>query len=580
MKKNVASKLIAGALASAMVLSMAACGDDSGNSGGSTSGPSSSTPSSPASSDNNNVDTPPEPSNELEVMHITVALPRDTGNEGVQNGTDETYQKLVESINEYTQMDIEWEWLESATYYDKLAARYAASNVPDVMVVGKDANFISAAQSGLFWDLTDYLDDYDNLKTIPEITRLTASYNGTVYGVPRSRTLARSGLGYRLDWLNNKGLKEPTTLEEFENMLEAFTTGDPDMNGQHDTVGLGLDQWTGAFDIMMLWFGVPDTWGIDANGDLIHYSQTPEYKTALDKFREWYSNGWINDGSNGIPDFMDETLTPGTARNNLLRTGLAGVGIQVLDDLRKVQTYYEEQGLYGQSAEASEAGGEPAFTLQSYVDTGLGGKTKANNGGMNNMIAISKNGNVKTEEQLKRVLQFLNDLNDGECINLIEYGWEGVTYELDADGYVTLWNGEDLTAHGVATVDYRNGFNQIIPYFTAEANARPVDRAPASTPITLLENKLYAEGIPLIVTNYGTGYDSPTLNGDSGQQDSEGNSIPMGTYLGNLLSNSMIQYIKGEITEAALNEALSTWKTAGGDKVTEEMNQLYHAAGN
>lgn len=564
MKKNVASKLIAGALASAMVLSMAACGDDSGNSGSTSkpSSPSVSTPSSPAASGGG--ESSEAPKDELEVLKIKVSLPRDTKNEAVANGTDETYLKLVEAINEYTHMDIEWEWLEQATYYDQLAMRYAAGNVTDVMVVGNDANFINAAQGGLFWDLTDYLDDYDNLKTIPEITRLTASYNGTIYGVPRSRTLARSGLGYRLDWLNNLGLKEPTDLAAFEAMLEAFTYNDPDQDGQNNTVGLGLDSWTGAFDIMMLWFGVPDTWGIDANGDLIHYSQTPEYKTALAKFRDWYSRGLINDGSNGIPDFRD--VSPGKARDELLRTGLAGVGVQVLDDERKVQTYFEQQQLYGQPEEGQTDRSKLAFTLQSYVDTGLGGKTKANNGGMNNMIAISTV-NIKTEDQLRRVLQFLNDVTDGECINLIEYGWQDLTYELDENGYVNLLQGDDLSAKGVATVDYRNGFNQIIPYFTAPENARPVDRAPANTAITLLENELYAAGIPLIVTNYGTGYDSKT-------------NLEKGSDLATILSESMIAYITGEKDEAYLDSELARWLTAGGADVTKEMNELYHAAGN
>lgn len=567
MKKNVASKLIAGALASAMVLSMAACGDDSGSSGGGSSNPSSpsaSTPSSPAAGGSTGGENSEAPSNELKPLSITVSLPRNTGNESVANGTDETYLKLVDSINEYTQMDITWEWLEQATYYDQLALRYTAGNVTDVMVVSKNGDFINAAQSGLFWDLTDYLDDYDNLKTIPEVTRLAASYNGTVYGVPRSRTIARNGIGYRQDWLNNLGLKEPTDLASFEAMLDAFTYNDPDGDGQNNTVGLGLDGWTGAWDIMMMWFGVPDTWGLDANGDLIHYSQTPEYKDALQHFRDWYSRGLINNGSNGIPDFRD--VTAGKARDELLRTSLAGVYVQVLDDARKIQTFFEDQELFGQPKEGQPDRDKLAFTLQGYVDTGLGGKARAYNGGMNDMIAISKVGNVKTEEDLRRVLQFLNDVNDGECINLIEYGWQDVTYELDADGYVNLWSGEDLTAHGVATVDYRNGFNQIIPYFTAPENARPVDRAPSTMAIQVLENELYEANKANIVTNYGSGYDSVTYTNNQSALDT-------------ILSEAMISYITGEIEEAALDAAIAQWLTAGGEQVTKEMNDLYHAAG-
>ena len=69
--------------------------------------------------------------------------------------------------------------------------------------------------------MTSYIDDYDNLAIIPEATRANASYNGKMYGIPRSRTLARYGFGYRVDWLNNLGLKEPTDWQSFVDMLYA-----------------------------------------------------------------------------------------------------------------------------------------------------------------------------------------------------------------------------------------------------------------------------------------------------------------------------------------------------------------------
>ena len=424
------------------------------------------------------------------------------------------------------------------------------------MVVGKDATFLQAAEEGLFWDLAPYIDEYDNLSTIPQATRENASHNGKMYGIPRSRTLARNGIGYRVDWLNNLGLAEPTTLEAFYDMMYAFTYNDPDGNGVDDTVGLFLDSWTGVYDIIMTWFGVPNVWGIDENGDLIHKSQTPEYKTALAEIRKWYADGVINNGSNGIPDFRE--VAAGKARNEGLRTQLGGVYVQVLDDARKVQTYFEDQGITTPD--------EIIFTLQAAVDTGLGTLCLPTTG-MNNMIAISTK-TIKTEDQLKRVLQMMNDINDGECMNLIEYGWQDVTYGLDENGYVSLWlNGPELEAAGVSTSTYRNGFNQIIPYFTAEENARPVTTAPASSPITVLENQLYNENIQYCVPNYGASYSSQFY-------------VDNGAALDGILSNAMMSYIVGEIDEAGLDEQLKTWWNAGGRVVTEEMNELYHAAGN
>lgn len=555
MKKNVASKIIAGALAATMVLGMAACGDNTDQKSSGSSNPGSSSTPKP-STGNNSTPAPAEETPKPEdrtPMSITIALPSDK----THTEANKEYDRLVKDLNEYLNMDITWQWQEQATYYDAehLGLWISTGNVPDVMIVGKDATFLNAAESGLFWDLTDYLDDYDNLATISPVARASAAYNGTIYGIPRSRTLARNGLGYRLDWLNNLGLKEPTTWEAFSDMLEAFTYNDPDGNGVNDTVGLGLDSWSGVWDIMETWFGVPNLWGIDKKGDLIHKSQTEEYKTALKAFRDLYARGVINNGANGIPDFMD--VTAGKARDELLRTGLAGTYVQVLDDARKIETYFEDQGLSTDE--------ENIFTLQAAVDTGLGTLCYPTTG-MNNMIAISTK-NIKTEDQLRRVLLCLNEINDGACLNLIEYGWEGVTYNLDENGYVHLFTNDELSAAGVETGTYRNGFNQIPAYWTAEENARPVATESGTSTITRLEQKLYAENVQYCVPNYGSGYDSETY-------------VDQGAALDKILTDSLTQYIKGEIDDAGLEAAIKQWWTAGGDKVTSEMNARYHAAGN
>ena len=46
------------------------------------------------------------------------------------------------------------------------------------------------------------------------------------------------------------------------------------------------------------------------------------------------------------------------------------------------------------------------------------------------------------------------------------------------------------------------------------------------------------------------------------------------------MADAQKAYILGEIDDAGLEEALNRWLTAGGEQVTKEMNELYHAAGN
>ena len=561
-------KTVAVLLALTMILSLAACTKDTGSENPTTAPTQEAAQPTkaqePAKTDDGKKDdgnkqdtTTPEPTAApvAEPIAITVSLPSD--NEHVADGTNdgemENYNKLVAAIEDYTNTKLTMQWLDKTTYYDDehLGLKIATGDVADVLVVGKTAAFLEAAEAGLFWDLTPYIDEFDNLATIPEATRQNASYNGKMYGIPRSRTLARNGLGYRLDWLNNLGLAEPTTWEDFHDMLYAFTYNDPDGNGVDDTVGLGLDNWSGVFNIMMTWFGVPNEWGIDASGNLIYKAETEEYINALKAFRELYSEGVINNGANGIPDFRE--VDPGKARDQLLRTSLAGCGVQVLDDQRKVETYFE-----GEAGLATPD--DPIYTLQGYVDTGKGPLCYPTTG-MNNLLAISTV-RIKTEDQLRQVLSFLNDLNDGEMLNLIDYGFEGVTWEKDEDGYIHLYSADELTEKGVSG-KYRNGFNQVIPYFTAPANDRTITVPPANTVVTILEQQLYADDIQYCVPNYGASYTSDTY-------------VALGGDLDKIIADAQLAFIVGEIDESALNEAIKTWKQGGGDQVTKEMNELYH----
>ncbi len=565
-------------------------------------------------------------------MKITVAY------EGSPATDNDQYPRLIEDINKYTNMDVTWNRSGTA----QLPMRYAANDVSDVMVVPTDAAFWSAAAGGsyevevedldaegnpimvdkldadgnpelnedgthkqvvsthvevktiadsIFWDITDYIDDYDNLSTIPQSIREAASYNGRMYGIPRYRTLARNGIGFRKDWCEKLNLAfwnkieagEDPTWQDFYDMLYAFTYNDPDGNGQNDTCGLYIDDWQGVLDIMMAWFGVPNEWGIDEKGDLIHKTQTQEYRTALKEIRRLYEDGLINNGSN-----TDAFWTIGGGGSHLgIEAGKGGASVQVLDFERKIETVFEKDGTNGATPD------NPIYWLTGYVLTESGGNEPhvLPTSGFKDVLAISKK-NIKTVEQLKRVLQFLNDLNDGECMNLIEYGWEGVTYELDENGYIRQWkqaseNAENdqakLDAAGVVSLDYNNNFNQVLCYFTAPENERPTTLAPPTELIRIREQELYDANMKYAVPNYGISYNTKTYRESGKMLDG----ILKGTLLnddGKLANKSdrglQWNYILGEIDDAGLEAGLKTWWEAGGEQWTKEMNEAYHAAGN
>ena len=51
-----------------------------------------------------------------------------------------------------------------------------------------------------------------------------------------------------------------------------------------------------------------------------------------------------------------------------------------------------------------------------------------------------------------------------------------------------------------------------------------------------------------------------------------------GTQLDQIISDAAVQYIAGLIDEAGLRAAWADWAAQGGDQITAEFNEAYHAS--
>lgn len=448
-------------------------------------------------------------------------------------------------LQTYTNTDITWELYDSISYYEKLTLKYASGELATIMVTDKNAEFLNAAQYNVFWEISDYIDLFDNLTTIPDATRADASQNGKLYGVPRSRDVGRNVCGFRQDWADNLGLGFPETLEDLYNMAVAFTNNDPDGNGKNDTYGFALDGWTGEWEIMQPWFGVHNTWGYDDNGNLEYYATQEEYKTALKTFRQWYSEGLMP------ADFT--SISAGASDKQLLRTNMCGISIQVADQPRKAQEAMvgteEAPGLYP----------EARFTYFYGVDCGYGIRTKSNTS-FAGYVSIVKS-LAPTEDDLMAALDFLNSLNDAEMRNLIDFGLEGKDYYIDENGYAVRYNDDERTAMGTASAKYREGYNQMVPYFSNEEESAKLLAAELSEMRTE-EARVKKENMKYVVANYGASYTSDTY-------------VNIGADLDAILMDAKLNYIQGIIDDTALQAALDQWLEAGGQTVIDEMNVLY-----
>ncbi|WEG13700.1 extracellular solute-binding protein [Pullulanibacillus sp. KACC 23026] len=446
---------------------------------------------------------------------------------------------VVKKLDKNTNTDIHLQWVPSDSYQDKFNVMLASGNLPDIMVVADQTNpaFVKAAEAGQFWDVGPYLKDYKNLSQLSSVVKQNASINGHLYGVPRLRPLGRNGVAIRKDWLNNLGLQEPKTIDDFYNVLKAFKNGDPDKDGKNDTYGLTVFQDTGAWTDMEAWFGVPNQWGKTADGSLKPYFEFPQYQTALDFFKKLYDERLIN---------QDFAALPGSKALDDIESGKSGVDVGVIDDAHRIELALDQK-VYGTNATIEQQEKKTYMTALGGV-AGPDGLKIMPTSGLAGLLAIPKT-SVKTVTQLKQVLKFLDELNDKDNQVLLYNGIEGQQYTLQ-DGYAVFSTDQKK-------MKQIHDINQMQMFLPKDESIQLYQ-----TPLRKKENQIEIDDEQIVVVNPAAGLISQTY-----QQ--------RGAQLDQIINDAMIQYISGQIDKSGLQDAVKQWKVQGGDQVVKEINDLY-----
>lgn len=152
----------------------------------------------------------------------------------------------------------------SGSYNDKLNVMAGSGSLADITQITGDNTYQPYVDQGLFLDIGSLLDKYGtNLKKLySKDAWNTIKYKGKYYVIPYENVPGKVILSFRSDWLKNLGLSVPTTLAEYKNVLEKFTTGDPDKDGKNDTYGLGASgNWSDTasqrdFDAILGAYGI------------------------------------------------------------------------------------------------------------------------------------------------------------------------------------------------------------------------------------------------------------------------------------------------------------------------------------
>ena len=247
--------------------------------------------------------------------------------------TDETVDKVLEARPEETLEDNFWldtyrdelginviyDWIVKGgdEYTQKVNVTIANGELPDVMYVNK-TQVQQMQEAGLLMDMTDIFDQYATDFTKEVMNQegnspfLPATAGGRLYGIPITNGSVDGVdvMWIRKDWLDKLGLEAPETVNELKNVVEQFTIGDPDGNGENDTYGIGVagspNLFSGNYGSLKGFFDAynahPTIW-YEKDGQLVYGGIQNECKDALSAINEMYENGWIN------PEFgvMDST---------------------------------------------------------------------------------------------------------------------------------------------------------------------------------------------------------------------------------------------------------------------------------
>lgn len=489
---------------------------------------------------------------------------------------------LSRMIKERLGIEVKYEWVVTNTndaYKTKLRLMLSSGEkMPDIVVYRGDLETVNMLiDSGQFMPVGDLVDKYANetykkgLELDPAIW-LPITRDGEKMALP-ILDYAYNGdhvMWVRQDWLDNLGLQAPTTIGEMETVMDAFVNGDPDKDGQKDTIGLatgfknGFNNWMTDIGFVFGAHGtMPGQWNLTADGKLEHGSINPAAKDALAKLKEWMDKGYIS---------QDSALFDETTGSELFTKGEAGI-------------------IFGPNwlpawPFPDLATNVPGSSFKAYpVPAGNDGKIGSAGGNppSNGYIFINKD-----SEHPEAILHYYNWFFDNtanpqpgsEFANGFAEGYDYAilpdgTLTADAKKYPELFPGlKDQTAPPLFYSLTYEGAR--IPTLYADTHVKLASGAAPETPYEKQEfntrtkenidaMKIVVDQIDIRMKNYYMGPLTETMQSKN-------------ELLNKLLNETYSKIIYGQQPLDSFDTMVDNWLKSGGEQITQEVNEWYENA--
>jgi len=221
--------------------------------------------------------------------------------------------------------DIEFEnrWVSYAGYLDKIPVQIASGDLADLQFCNAFNDIPLMMENQIIIETGPLLEQFGKniLAVTPEPAWASTIYDGKQYAVTHNvYDLNNMCAHYRADWLDKLGLGLPQTIDEYGEVMRAFSHGDPDGNGQDDTYGRLLYNSVRFDDDFFHAFGVAvghhlNGFWRDRDGQLELDWVQPGMKDAL----AWMSSVWADGGFH-----PDSISIPLGQKDNAFHAGIAG----------------------------------------------------------------------------------------------------------------------------------------------------------------------------------------------------------------------------------------------------------------
>lgn len=430
-------------------------------------------------------------------------------------GEDENNNEIIRYLEEKSGFDLEWTILPADEPWQKLALMMTSGDPPDVIYCPPKSVFADYLHQDALADITDYVAQSPNLqKLVPPETWAAVTWEGRIYAVPipQNQNIAgTSGVFVRKDWFRELGLEEPTTLDEYYEVMKAFKE-------KKGVIPLTVTSSSGLIGGFTGAFGLGTAYK-EKDGKLVYSYVEPEAKEYLAYMKKLYEEG-----------LLDKEFPVNKSANvqEKMVAGQAAMSVVGWSAALPIDSSFKEKnpdGELGYIAPPVGPRGESGFNRHAPVRVYL-------------LIPAQS-------KHIKEAVEFLDFMSREDIYTYVSFGEEGKHFER-RDGEVFLLDEYQNRRFQMyyTLVDTQEGFavrlrdkgfkvysDQVVNYSVLE----PLDT--------------FAPPIPEVMS----------VEAD----------------LGALVEEYFVRFITGDLPLEQFDEYVEQWKAKGGELALEKLNNWY-----